>query len=198
MGVLLSAYHCSTRRRILEILILKPTSHDTQNPAPNPTTHCVREQPTAPPLPPSTLPVAYVVVPLRHRSAPCPTLKRPEKPLWVSVGFVKLFKTSFFFFSSCQSSFTIYLNKRVASFPGRSFTCRSIDNPHVQIKEEGKPETLGYSCFFVDYSGKNVRYHFNWGWNVGYFKKFDIIWTLSMCNVSTKKHLYGNCVLVRN
>ncbi|PON39772.1 Inorganic pyrophosphatase [Parasponia andersonii] len=38
----------------------------------------------------------------------------------------------------------------------RSFTCRAIYNPQVQIKEEGQPETLDYRVFFLDGSGKKV------------------------------------------
>lgn len=40
--------------------------------------------------------------------------------------------------------------------PKRSYTCRSIYKPEVQVKEEGQPETLDYRVFFVDKSGKKV------------------------------------------
>lgn len=40
--------------------------------------------------------------------------------------------------------------------PKRSYTCRAIYKPEVQVKEEGLPETLDYRVFFVDKSGKKV------------------------------------------
>lgn len=39
---------------------------------------------------------------------------------------------------------------------GRSFACRAIYNPQVQVKEEGQPETLDYRVFFLDGSGQKV------------------------------------------
>ena len=48
-------------------------------------------------------------------------------------------------------------NLKVAySSSGRSYTCKAIYNPDVQVKEEGQPETLDYRVFFVDKSGKKV------------------------------------------
>ncbi|KAJ7968359.1 Soluble inorganic pyrophosphatase [Quillaja saponaria] len=48
-------------------------------------------------------------------------------------------------------------NLKVAhSSSKRSYTCRAIYNPQVQIKEEGQPETLDYRVFFVEKSGKKV------------------------------------------
>nr|VDC84844.1 unnamed protein product [Brassica rapa] len=38
----------------------------------------------------------------------------------------------------------------------RPFSCSSIYNPHVKVKEEGQPETLDYRVFFLDGSGKKV------------------------------------------
>ncbi|KAI6678245.1 hypothetical protein NL676_039041 [Syzygium grande] len=38
----------------------------------------------------------------------------------------------------------------------RLFACRAIYNPQVQVKEEGKPETLDYRVFLVDNSGKKM------------------------------------------
>lgn len=39
----------------------------------------------------------------------------------------------------------------------RLFTCRSIYRPEeIQLREEGKPETLDYRVFFLDNSGKKV------------------------------------------
>ncbi|KAG6761241.1 hypothetical protein POTOM_034449 [Populus tomentosa] len=38
----------------------------------------------------------------------------------------------------------------------RLFSCKSIYNPDVQIKEEGQPETLDYRVYFLDNSGKKV------------------------------------------
>ncbi|VFQ75114.1 unnamed protein product [Cuscuta campestris] len=46
--------------------------------------------------------------------------------------------------------------KRAPSQKRRLFTCSAIYRPQVQIKEEGKPETLDYRVFFVDSSGKKV------------------------------------------
>ncbi|KAF9675750.1 hypothetical protein SADUNF_Sadunf09G0065400 [Salix dunnii] len=43
--------------------------------------------------------------------------------------------------------------KRVSK---RSFSCKSIYNPSVQIKELGQPETLDYRVYFLDNSGKKV------------------------------------------
>ncbi|KAI3509444.1 hypothetical protein L1887_24714 [Cichorium endivia] len=45
-------------------------------------------------------------------------------------------------------------NKLVSS--KRFFTCRALYKPHVQITEEGLPETLDYRVFFVDDSGKKI------------------------------------------
>ncbi|KAK9073983.1 hypothetical protein SSX86_006578 [Deinandra increscens subsp. villosa] len=38
----------------------------------------------------------------------------------------------------------------------RGFACSALYRPHVEIKEEGQPETLDYRVFFVDNSGKKV------------------------------------------
>ena len=51
---------------------------------------------------------------------------------------------------------SLCLTRRVASTK-RSFTCIAIYNPHVQIKEQGQPETLDYRVFLEDYSGKKVK-----------------------------------------
>lgn len=47
-------------------------------------------------------------------------------------------------------------NKLVSSSSRRLFTCSAIYNPQVQIKEEGKPETLDYRVFLVNNSSKKV------------------------------------------
>ncbi|XP_010092532.2 soluble inorganic pyrophosphatase 6, chloroplastic [Morus notabilis] len=46
--------------------------------------------------------------------------------------------------------------RRLPSTTRRSFACRAIYNPQVQVKEEGQAETLDYRVFFLDGSGKKV------------------------------------------
>lgn len=36
--------------------------------------------------------------------------------------------------------------------------CRALYQPDIQVKEEGQPETLDYRVFFLDGSGKKVRF----------------------------------------
>lgn len=60
----------------------------------------------------------------------------------------------------CRTISSIFFNKKRAVLPKRSYICRAIYNPQVQVKEEGKSETLDYRVFFLDNSGKKVIYYF--------------------------------------
>lgn len=55
-----------------------------------------------------------------------------------------------------QSLHLCFKNGRLLTQKRRLFTCNAIQNPQVQTKEEGQPETLDYRVFFLDNSGKKV------------------------------------------
>lgn len=74
-------------------------------------------------------------------TASCLLLKRP---------FFSLNKKAPYFNNNLRFNTT---TKRVSK---RLFSCKSIYNPDVQIKEEGQPETLDYRVYFLDNSGKKV------------------------------------------
>lgn len=76
-----------------------------------------------------------------------------------------LFKTPFALKQSHISNLC-FSNKRVVFPSKRLFSCKAIYNPEVQIKEEGKPETLDYRVFFVDHSGKKVIFYYTFCWEV--------------------------------
>ena len=77
--------------------------------------------------------------------------------------------------------------KVVYSSSKRSYTCRAIYNPQVQVKEEGQPESLDYRVFFVDKSGKKVRFcRFRWRkWELG-FEIFRSMW-VNACGLWLKQ-----------
>lgn len=58
--------------------------------------------------------------------------------------------------SKPQSLHLCFKNGRLLTQKRRLFTCNAIQNPQVQTKEEGQPETLDYRVFFLDNSGKKV------------------------------------------
>lgn len=49
-----------------------------------------------------------------------------------------------------------FRNGRLLTQKRRLFTCNAIQNPQLQIKEEGQPESFDYRVFFLDNSGKKV------------------------------------------
>jgi inorganic pyrophosphatase len=69
-----------------------------------------------------------------------------------------LFKRPFFSLNQKAPNFNnnLRFNTTTKRVSKRLFSCKSIYNPDVQIKEEGQPETLDYRVYFLDNSGKKV------------------------------------------
>ncbi|KAH8519846.1 hypothetical protein H0E87_001331 [Populus deltoides] len=66
-------------------------------------------------------------------------------------------KRPFFSLSQKVPSFnSLCFNNTTKRVSKRLFSCKSIYNPDVRIKEEGHPETLDYRVYFLDSSGKKV------------------------------------------
>jgi len=66
-------------------------------------------------------------------------------------------KRPFFSLSQKVPNFnSLCFNNTTRRVSKRLFSCKSIYNPDVRIKEEGHPETLDYRVYFLDSSGKKV------------------------------------------
>ncbi|CAI0464174.1 unnamed protein product [Linum tenue] len=91
----------------------------------------------------------------RVRAVAGGVLRYPRSTPSPTYGFLKPFSVR---------SDALHLSSRALSSlsaKGRRFyTCRALYNPEVQIKEEGRPETLDYRVFFVDHSGKKLTFCF--------------------------------------